>query len=204
MHWNPGRKAVAVKPAVKPSRIRREPVRLTGEPEAVAQRKLEPPSREVELWGGIVGILLFAAALTIVIVGIAAANWFNDDPAADAEARHFGQCYNAFGPNCVLDGGTARIAGETVTIAGLEAPRITDAACDNEHAQGIDAAMKLAGLLNSGSVTVGSAFRDEEGRVVRTVAVGGNDVAKPMIAAGVARSLGSKARGWCSSSSADL
>jgi endonuclease YncB( thermonuclease family) len=185
-HWNPSRATVAV----KPSRIRRDPVRLSGEPEAVAQRKLEPPSREEELWTGIAGILLFAAALTIVILGIAAASWFNQDPAAEAEARRFGQCYNAFGPNCVFDGGTARIAGETVAIAGLQAPRISGAACDKERDSGIEAAVKLAGLLNSGQISVGRPFRDQTGRVVRTVMVGEKDVGTAMVRAGMAQKVG--------------
>src|SRR5881398_3660177 len=183
---------------MRPSRIRRDPVRLSESPDA--QRKLEPPSREEELYGGIIGILLFAAALTIAILGIAAAGWFNDDPAAEAEARHFGQCYNGFGPNCVFDGGTARIASETVGIAGLEAPRINDAACDEERDSGIAAAVKLAELLNSGPVTVGPTFRDEDGRAVRAVKVGGNDVADALVKSGLASGVG-KPVNWCRPSS---
>src|SRR5689334_7530370 len=96
-HWRPSKATVALntaQPAVKPSRIRREPVRL----QAVA--KAEPVSREREIAGGVVGILLVAAALVTAIIGISAATLFRDDPNAAAEAARFGQCYNAGGPNC--------------------------------------------------------------------------------------------------------
>ncbi len=47
--------------------------------------------------------------------------------------------------------------------------------------------MRLADLLNSGKVTVSTPFRDPYGRVVRKVQVGGDDVGKTLIDAGVAR-----------------
>jgi micrococcal nuclease len=201
-HWNPGRLTVALKPArkpalkpaLRPSRIRRDPVPLSDSPDA--PRKLEPPSQERELWGGIAGILLFALALAIVAVGIGAATIFNDDPAADAQAKRFGQCYNAFGPNCVVDGGTIFADGERVAIAGMDAPRIQGAVCADEANRGIEAAVKLADLLNRGPVTVGASFQDEAGRAVRTVAVGGEDVGQAMVSAGLARKAGGNTN-WC-------
>jgi len=190
-HWKPPTPSVAV----KPSRIRRDPVRLSGEPEAVEQRKLEPPSREEELYGGIAGILLFAAALAIAVVGISAATLFKDDPQADAEAQRFGQCYNG-GTNCVVDGGTIYVRGERLAIAGLEVPRIQDAACDKERDTGIDAAVRLADLLNHGRVSVGPTVVDESGRAVRPVTVDGKDVAEAMIASHDAVETGNM-HNWC-------
>src|SRR5205814_2206004 len=100
---------------------------------------------------------------------------------------HFGHCYNENGPNCVVDGGTAYVAGERVTIAGMDVPRIAGAGCLVERTRGIEAAVRLVELLNSGKVKVSGVGHDQPGREVRRVAVAGEDVAEAMISAGVAR-----------------
>jgi endonuclease YncB( thermonuclease family) len=154
-------------------------------------------SREQEMWFGIAGVLLFAAAITAATVGISAATLFNADPAAEAQAARFNQCYNADGPNCVLDGDTIYVRGVKVTVAGMVAPQIQDARCDAERSRGIDAAVRLADLLNSGRVTVSGPFRDPYGRNVRKVEVKGRDVGTAMINAGVARTFDGLNKGWC-------
>ena len=167
-HWKPGKKTVALNPAPRPSRIRREPVQLN--PNVPAARPQRPINyREIELYGGIVGILVFAALIAAMVIGLAVFTVFRDDPEAEARAMQFSQCYNAQGPNCVLDGDTIYVGGERVEIAGIEAPGITDARCDKEHDRGVEAATQLALLLNSGPVTVSLPFRDQSGRTVRPV-----------------------------------
>jgi endonuclease YncB( thermonuclease family) len=149
------------------------------------------------MWGGIAGVLLFSAAIAAAIVGISAVTiiiYASNQP--EPRPGHFGHCYNENGPNCVLDGGTAYVAGERVTIAGMEAPRIAGAACPAESDRGIEAAVRLVALLNSGKVAVGGAFRDQTGREVRRVAVNGEEVGAAMIDAGVARKVGSNPD-WC-------
>jgi micrococcal nuclease len=180
--------------ALSPSRIRREPVRLEREIDPV---KAEAKAREREMWGGVAGVVLFAAALAVLAIGISAATIFHDDPAAAARATRFGQCYNAEGPNCVLDGGTIYVRGKKVAIAGVDAPQIQGARCENERAQGIEAAVRLADLLNGGPVTVSAPFRDEYGRLVRKVRVGGDDVGEAMVDAGVAREYDGAGQPWC-------
>jgi endonuclease YncB( thermonuclease family) len=192
--WKPGRKAVALQPAVRRSRIRREPVRLEPQLDPL---KAEARAREREMWGGVAGVVLFGVALAVLVVGISVATIFHEDRAAAARALRFGQCYNAEGPNCVLDGATIYVARQQVTIAGVEAPQIQDARCDAERSRGIDAAVRLADLLNSGKVTVGAPFRDAEGRAVRKVQVDGEDVAGTLIEAGVARKPGGEPESWC-------
>lgn len=197
-HWNPGKKSVALKQPPRPSRIRREPVRLASEAEL---KKTEVSSREREMWGGIAGILLFATALAVLIVGLSIATVFRDDPDADAQARQFGQCYNAFGPNCVIDASTIRVAGQTVRIAGIQAPSIQGAQCEAERTRGIDSAERLANLLNSGPVTLGAVSHDPGGREVRSVKVGERDVGEAMVSAGIARDYAS-AGSWCGNGAA--
>ena len=150
------------------------------------------------MWGGIAGVLLFALAIVIVTIGISVATIFRDDPAAAARSAQFGQCYNAQGPNCVLDGDTIYVSGVKVEIAGVEAPRIQDSRCARERDRGIEAASRLADFLNSGRVTVSGLFLDQSGRNVRKVEVNGHDVGQTMISAELARSYaGARRQPWC-------
>jgi endonuclease YncB( thermonuclease family) len=149
------------------------------------------------LFFGIAGILIFAAAIAAAVVALGVVTVFRDDPAADARAMQFTQCYNAQGPNCVLNGGTIYVDNKRIEIAGLDAPSIADAKCDREHDRGIEAATDLAQILNSGPVSVGDAFSDSlTGRTVHKVEVKGRDVALKMIGDNVAHAPNG-GLGWC-------
>ena len=171
------------------SRIRRQPPPV--------QKPLEPATPQQEVLGGIAGMVLFAIALAVLIVGLSVATIIHVDPNAAARAAQFGQCYDAEGSNCVLDGDTIYVDGRKVEIAGLVAPKIQGAQCDDERSRGIDAAVRLATLLNSGKVSVGPSARQPDGQLRQKVEVGGNDVALAMINAGVAHDTGNS-YGWCS------
>ena len=56
-----------------------------------------------------------------------------------------------------------------------------------------------AALLNSGALTMTSIDRDRDSyaRLLRNVAVSGQDVGEAMIASGVARAYGNGRRSWC-------
>ena len=197
-HWKPGKTTVqlsaAGRPAARPSRIRREPVALNANVPAKPQRPLN--YRERELFFGIAGILIFGTLIAAGIIALSIFTVFRDDPAADARAAQFNQCYAAAGPNCVLDGGTIYLAGERVEIAGIDAPKIAEARCDREHDRGTEAATELALLLNGGRVSIGAPFRDSTGRSVRKVEVNGRDVALRMIGQDLAHEANS-GLAWC-------
>jgi len=176
---------------LRPSRIRREPVPV--------QKAPEPPSPQREVLGGIAGVTLFAVALAVLILGFSIATIFHDDPNAAAREAQFNQCYDAEGSNCVLDGDTAYVAGQKIEIAGLAAPKIEGAQCDDERTRGIAAAVRLASILNSGKVSVGPTVREPDGQLRTKIEVDGNDVGTAMVNAGVAREYGNT-NGWCSSS----
>ena len=197
-HWNPGKTTVKLdagaRPAARPSRIRREPVPINANIPVKPQRPANLRERELVL--GMIGIVIFAAMITAAVIMGAMFTVVHDDPAADARAAQFSQCYNAQGSNCVLDGGTIYVGGKRVLIAGIDAPGINDAKCDRERDRGIDAATQLAELLNSGTVTVGAPFRDATGRTVQKVAINGRDVAARMIDGNLAHEAGS-GLSWC-------
>jgi endonuclease YncB( thermonuclease family) len=189
-HWKPSKKTVVLEGTARPSRIRRDPVRL------IDDKKVEAISEEREMIGGVAGIVLLAVALAVVVVAVSAFTVARYNAAEAARAARFGQCYNT-GPNCVADGDTIYVQGEKVNIAGIEAPQIQGAKCEDERRRGIDAAVQLANMLNRGKVTLGAAARDASGRQVRKVEVDGADVGQAMIDAGVAREVGSDTPSWC-------
>lgn len=180
---------------LRPSRIRRDPARVPNN--ANVQKAAATVSEEREIWGGVAGIVVFAILITIAIVGISFATIFHGDASAK-NAPRFGQCYNAGGPDCVIDGQTIYLSGQKLEIANMVAPKIQDAKCDDERTKGIDAAVHLADLLNSGKVTAGAAVSGPDGQPRTQVAVDGRDVGRAMVDAGAARDPTAGSVDWCS------
>ena len=177
-----GRKPVAL----PGSRIRRQPVRPVTK--AVA-----PPSPERETFFAMVGIVLIAAALVALVLGALAAIRQHSE-AADVPA--FGQCYNHPGADCVVDGDTIYLGGERLELA-VDAPEIREAQCPNERRRGIEAATRLAALLNKGPVTVTATETGPGGEVLSHVEVNGADVGGAMFSAGLAQQFRSDTNSWC-------
>lgn len=187
-------------PVRPPSRIRRDPVRVPTEAEL---KQAELSKRERERWRAIGGLALFGAGIAAAAVAIGAVTYSKYDPAAAAaSAARFRQCNAGIGGNCVLDGDTIYIQRQKVEIAGIDAPLIKGAICDDERFRGIDAAVRLADLLNGGRVVASGTFVDQYGRTVRKVEVNGKDVANAMISAGLARTYSGEKRNWCRKSDA--
>ena len=117
----------------------------------------------------------------------------------DAVRAAFGYCTWGGGTNCVVDGDTFYVNGDKVRIAGIDAPETHDYRCPSELALGNQATEKLHAMLNSGALTMTSIDRDRDvyGRLLRNVAVNGEDVGAAMVSAGVAREYGRGRRPWC-------
>ncbi|HVL79090.1 MAG TPA: hypothetical protein VM346_07350 [Sphingomicrobium sp.] len=60
---NPGRKAVELNPPARPSRIRRDP------PARPVEKVINPYPTEREAWVVVIGVLSFALAIAIIIIG---------------------------------------------------------------------------------------------------------------------------------------
>jgi endonuclease YncB( thermonuclease family) len=98
----------------------------------------------------------------------------------------------------VIDGDTFRVGGETIRVAGIDAPETHPARCPQEAQLGAAATQRLAALLRGGTLWISGEKTDAYGRSVRTVRVNGEDVAEAMIGSGLARSYDGKQRqGWC-------
>jgi endonuclease YncB( thermonuclease family) len=187
--WKPGKQTVEL----RPSRIRREPVRLEG-PVAAVRRW-----REHETEFAVLNISLLASAVAALVVGVSVVTYRNA-MAPTAAPPAFNYCRASGGPNCVVDGDTFYYAGAMIGIAGIDAPEMHPSRCPREAQLGVDAVVRLRELLNRGPVTLtGTTSQpDAAGRLLRKVEVQGVDVGEAMIAAGFARSSGSSLRSWCS------
>jgi len=188
--WKPGRQTVALQQ--QPSRVRRAPVRIQPQ---IPVKKAQLRTREQELWAGVIGIVLLAAACFALIMGVSAITRSSGAPSVPPQA--FNHCYSGAGPNCVWDGDTINLNGERVEIAGMDAPEIRGAACTEESRRGITAAVRLREILNSGEVKVTGTERGADGRLLTRLEAGGRDVATAMIAQDVARGYGGGPRSWC-------
>jgi endonuclease YncB( thermonuclease family) len=124
------------------------------------------------------------------------------DPFASAEAPatipYFGDCPSG-GRNCVVSGDTFDLGGETIRIAGIEAPQLLAARCPAEQRLGQAAAHHLRELLNSGQLTLASAggLKSRSGSVLRVVRVDGRDLGRTLVEEKLAVPYTSGTRPWC-------
>lgn len=189
--WTPKKKTVELQGEPRPSRIRRQHV------PAASLVQPKPRNREREMWLGVAGITVLGIAIAVLAVGISDSTSRLSGSAGPAEPETgFRHCYNAGAGDCVRDGDTIWIGGQWAELA-LDAPEIAGARCTEERRRGIAAATRLREMLNNGEVKLGGAVSGADGTMVRRVTVDGRDVAKAMVAAGLAREIGSPAQGWC-------
>ena len=189
---NPGRETVAL----RPSRIRRDPVRLDTPKTVVPTRR----SRERDIWAAMFGVALFAVSVATIIVGVSILTDKRDlTPVVETAPLKFDYCRGNHPVDCVMDGDTFYLGAEKITIAGIDAPEARSPACSREARLGVDSAVRLRRMLNDGAVTLeGAAWgRDKDGAALRHVRVNGVDVGHVMIAAGLAHNLAGGARSWC-------
>lgn len=187
--WKPGKETVPL----RPSRIRRDPVRL----DKLDKVEAKPWSREREMWGALAGVVLIAAGCAALMVGVSQVTHSRNPAEGVRAALQFDHCRSGNQPDCIVDGDTFLMGGERVEIAGIDAPEIRGSGCREASRRGIQAAVRLKDLLNRGPVTLASSGPDSSGRLVRKVEVNGIDVGTAMVASGLARGLGTGSGSWC-------
>lgn len=119
---------------------------------------------------------------------------------ARAVSVPIGFCKGRSGNNCVIDGDTLILNGDTIRLASIDTPEIGNAQCADERRRGEQAERRLHQILNSGSVQVvgrGDRDRDRYGRLLRDVLVSGVSVSGQLVSEGHARRWRGRKEGWC-------
>ena len=148
-----------------------------------------------------VGLALVAAAclgLSYAVYEALASGESFASAQASATIPYFGHCPSG-GRNCVVSGDTFDLGGQTIRIAGIEAPQLLAARCPAEERVGKAAAHRLRELLNAGPLTLASAggLKSRSGPALRIVRVGGRDVGATLVADRLAVAYGAGKRPWC-------
>lgn len=100
---------------------------------------------------------------------------------------------------CVIDGDSIRLQGETLRLAGLDAPELAGA-CEAERIAGRAARDALLGWLNGGAFSVRAPEdgRDKYGRPLGTLTRGSSNAAALLVERGLAQPYSGGARfDWC-------
>lgn len=104
--------------------------------------------------------------------------------------------------HCVIDGATFMLEGRKIRLAGIEVPKMADAACEAERKRGAAAMERLRALLNEGRLTLTSAAgTDANGALLYTASSNGRSIERRLIAEGLARGPGSAGL-WCAKDTA--
>ena len=174
----------------------------TPTPEQAAPKK---PAGMVALFGGILVLM------ALMLAAIHWRGWVADliHPAqpqihltatpADKESGHFALCH---GPRitCVVDGDTIWYRHEKIRVTDINAPEISEPACDYELDLGEKAADRLVVLLNEGPfslIPLPDRDTDVYGRKLRQISRGGKSLGEVLVAEGLAERWVGFRRNWC-------
>ncbi|OJT99282.1 MAG: hypothetical protein BGN83_00870 [Rhizobium sp. 63-7] len=125
-----------------------------------------------------------------------------DEPlAGEGYKAHFAYCGTTGLKNCVVDGATFWHRGMKIRLAGIDAPGMHQAGCDDERRRGFAAAVKLKEFLNAGPFDLapaGGEVGEGKGDRFRVLTRGGKSLADELLSLGLARpKSGARAKPWC-------
>ncbi|QCJ00933.1 thermonuclease family protein [Agrobacterium larrymoorei] len=120
-------------------------------------------------------------------------------PIEDRLEARFVLCDGRVRVNCVVDGDTIWVRSEKIRIADIDAPEIFSPRCGEERSIGKVSRDRLLELLNGGSFTLVSGWRDTDrfGRKLRTVTRHGKSLGEMLVREGLARRWNWPRRDWC-------
>ena len=157
--------------------------------------------------------MLFLAVLALLGLVVLAINWRHwlvprhreqihlAAGAGDRESARFTLCARHFQRDCVVDGDTIHFDGDKIRLADINAPEVSEPACDHELDLGEAATDRLLALLNEGRFSLEplpDRDRDVYGRKLRTITRGGRSLGGVLVAEGLAERWVGYRRDWCS------
>ena len=108
-------------------------------------------------------------------------------------------CRSGQGSNCVIDGDTFRLDGQSIRIADIDTPETRNFSCAAEQALGDRATRRMSALLNAGPFELQPYARDTDqyGRKLRVVTRDGRSLGQILVAEGLARTWDGARHSWC-------
>ncbi len=112
---------------------------------------------------------------------------------------HFPLCGAPPHFNCVIDGDTFYLNGDSIRIADIDAPETRSARCTYEAQLGDRATKRLRELLSAKPFEIRRYERDVDryGRKLRIIAQNGQSIGGILVSEGLARPWGGKREPWC-------
>ena len=117
----------------------------------------------------------------------------------DPEAAQFARCAGPGRVTCVVDGDTIWYRGSKIRLADVNAPEVSQPACEAEAALGARATRRLTELLNAGPFSLTRAGRDMDryGRLLRTITRRGTSLGGTLEGEGLAERWQGRRGNWC-------
>jgi micrococcal nuclease len=119
----------------------------------------------------------------------------------DHESGHFGHCHGPVRITCVVDGDTIWYQHQKIRLSDINAPEVSEPACDYELELGEKATDRMLELLNQGRfslVPLPGRDADVYGRKLRAITRGGRSLGGVLVAEGLAERWMGYRRDWCS------
>ena len=114
-------------------------------------------------------------------------------------SRTLAMCSAGRGSNCVIDGDTFRLDGQSIRIADIDTPEARNYRCAAEKALADRATARMRQLLNAGPFELAPYERDQDqyGRKLRIIRRDGQSLGQVLVAEGLARSWDGARHPWC-------
>jgi endonuclease YncB( thermonuclease family) len=139
--------------------------------------------------------------VVLLIGGLAGAGFLGVWPEQTeaVSGQMFRMCGRPPHSNCVIDGDTFYLHGQSIRIADIDTPETHPPRCSHEAALGGRATRRLLQLLNAGPFVLKAGFRDEDryGRKLRTVYRDDRSVGDVLVSEGLARQWTGRRMAWC-------
>ena len=118
---------------------------------------------------------------------------------ADPEAAQFARCAGPGRVTCVVDGDTIWYRSAKIRLSDINAPEVSQPACEAEAVLGARATRRLTELLNAGPFSLTRAGRDVDryGRLLRTITRRGASLGGTLEGEGLAEHWQGRRGNWC-------
>ena len=170
-----------------------------------AARRASAPRRQASRgWRGLLSNVIAVAFAGCLVAFVAApmlqALEVTGRVETSVSARPFDLCGRGARINCVVDGDTLHVDGETIRIADIDTPEVSSPQCASELALGNRATRALLALINASPFdleTSGSRYEDVYGRKLRVLSRDGESLGQKLVASGLARQWDGARHPWC-------